>query len=1360
MILSISLGAWDRDEKSDGGSLLATPYGFGLACEEALTKYAKDLDFLQESRNISIATFSDAGNATRCAQASLSQGGSRGEIGIVGNVPVPGGEVPLTVMMGTVIQASPFAGANNGSEIDIWYTSQIAADRSRLDEYRDLLDPNKPYAGYDVIMLTFTDEAQRQREDAVFEKVFGHRQLAPAHTATVDVHHKVFSKFVVRANPEDLTPQNLRDLGTYIIDADGNVIGGYLQGTFKTREDVEREVLSKGYSIAFSFGSHRISRDLLLKLDEYFRGRLANRTTAGIVPVEAADVAQILIRHFNGVTPEEIVRSLKGEKGDNAKKNAEIDQYRQFTDDVIAFAAKEGIKKGWMGAVDIGSVDWWRFRRPAELFQTKMLMIADLAGQAVDIDTRGVFSKIDSELTPEKYSKACEEAKTMRAFNRVDHPISNCTLGTVYINSQGIRSDTGAQVTFEDIINGVNIGDVYIKSSIVQDSVLSAGSVIVNSVIDKSRGLMRSDTSYVGNSRVSNLSAGRALVFNLVDSNEEPLEYRETAVSDIFGTNIHDPNFVDGQTRMVVGFGVDGKNEETTLLPGNMFTFRQIRDTLDPLEMSLQIRAEIEGELQRRADEELTSEPRRGPPSGESFDVPSKKAPGTDDLDSAERRSLEDFAERLKQQGKSVVREVPGEALDLLRDELGVEAPKGGRELASPKESFYYYLRNGQIKFAVDDLSEHQDQYLYPRFNANIGVLSFITYGTENGRIICYVHVAKAVWDDYLAAAGADIKNHFIAQMLSHEWTENFMPSFKGLTCHSYACIMETRLLSAAAKEKGVSDLDLFFLEHAARTNNLPYLTGILARYDVNRDPTLGAFYEAIWDACDRYGIHLSVPRMAMDGFALRKDLLTKKSPGSDELTGEEYSMLAELSRDMNAITPIADRARPVPAEVIALINEKKVGKMYDKLLDLINEGKLVIALDDLTNPGLDTYGITNPYFYPRLNGEAIGVLSYIEPTDDRYYIHIPKHFWDAYGKNPLIVAQLLTHLYIQNFLPHIEGFSRHSWATLQMLKFSSPEAIKKGVADIDLLFLETAKRKENIETLYNILAAYQIFKDPEGGFRNAIYEILAKFEQDLGESALLEQIKTGRQLLAWYGYQFETKEPAVGQGKVKRISALLERYKDVNKVIAQNLEMANNKYLFKIRHAETGQMLYFPQNIGAMMGLSDEGGRVLLREAGDQRRLDGLMSAHRGLVDQRNALREQRRNSVDTVERDRLLEIIRSLNVQIDGITEEIAREYDRSFIERCVEEAREYRKTKEKGCIVVGIYGPSSAGKTTLTSLMINEMRDGLGGVNVNYVSADSYLYPGPGWRYEKTEGGRVTRLKGQPIYNRKKLARDRST
>ena len=572
MILTANLGDWDRDRGTDGGLLLASSLGFQSACDEALLKYGKDMDHILSKGKARVGSFSDAGSATRAGQISLAQGGSRGDVSIAGDVLAPDGTVyPLTLLLGTVLQASIYAGTNNGSEVDVWYVSQMAVDPDRIQEYLDILRPDRPYRGYDVIMLTFTDEIQRRKQEAIFEKIFGGRSIPKKVPSTPQTKHRLFSKFVTKANKEDITPEALRDLGMYVLDGKGDVRENYPKGKFANYEEVDEAILSQGREVAYSFGSHRISYEFLVALERYYGDKVVQRSPKSPIDIiEPPIIVEPILHYLAGKSVTEIAKI--------------VGRSREEVENILEFAKFAGITtrsdedEWWMGAVNIGSnVYWWRFRRPGDIYQIKMLMLADLTGESIQVDADGFISRITEETDRPGFEKDTAHAKAMRAFQGINHPITNCVLGDVEIDSNGVRSDNGHTVTFEDIVTGVEIGGVRVKGSILRNSKIPKGNAVVGSVVNNSRGNISCRSSYLDGAapRIDiKLTANEAFLYHVFNELTSPgksvvaIDIDRTSVSDVFGSGIEDSRYPNGWTRMWSGYGIDGRAASKLRLVG------------------------------------------------------------------------------------------------------------------------------------------------------------------------------------------------------------------------------------------------------------------------------------------------------------------------------------------------------------------------------------------------------------------------------------------------------------------------------------------------------------------------------------------------------------------------------------------------------------------------------------------------------------------------------------------------------------------------------------------------------------------------------------------------------------------------
>ncbi|MCM8824214.1 MAG: hypothetical protein NC822_06035, partial [Candidatus Omnitrophica bacterium] len=99
--------------------------------------------------------------------------------------------------------------------------------------------------------------------------------------------------------------------------------------------------------------------------------------------------------------------------------------------------------------------------------------------------------------------------------------------------------------------------------------------------------------------------------------------------------------------------------------------------------------------------------------------------------------------------------------------------------------------------------------------------------------------------------------------------------------------------------------------------------------------------------------------------------------------------------------------------------------------------------------------------------------------------------------------------------------------------------------------------------------------------------------------------------------------------------------------------------------------------------------------------------------------------------------------------------------FINWLIRIIEEKKNKTNKRTLVVGIYGPSSSGKSTLVDILIKKLSEiyelpNQTGIKVNFLSSDSYLHPSQ-FRYIQSKNKRFTFIKGQPIYNLHRFWRD---
>ncbi|MCM8774414.1 MAG: hypothetical protein NC820_06750, partial [Candidatus Omnitrophica bacterium] len=611
-----------------------------------------------------------------------------------------------------------------------------------------------------------------------------------------------------------------------------------------------------------------------------------------------------------------------------------------------------------------------------------------------------------------------------------------------------------------------------------------------------------------------------------------------------------------------------------------------------------------------------------------------------------------------------------------------------------------------------------------------MGVLSVLETDEKNKCV--YIHIPQAAFD-YFKNQG--VLKYALSQIIIHEWSEHFSTSYKGISPHKFGTIMEMFFLSDRVKNLGISDISYFFLEVAAKKNNLDYLRYVIDTYDIVLDPTLGKFYEAIFDIASNNNLNLDRPRLPLYPFQFHKHLLANEAPFTADATEEEVDALYSKYNSIKSSQIINDKE--FYDRITGFISRYNIGGLFTGLIDKLNQGKMYFVIDKL-----DTY------FYPRKN-QHLGILSFIyENPQGEYEIHLTSKTWEQIrrrkNKSEFLV-QLLVYFYVDNFFPHLKGISRHSWAGLWMLHFVSQEAKRKGVSDVDLYYLEKAKEEKNLRYLY-LLGRYAVYKDPQGRFKEAVYEVLEELESqgtDMTPQNFLEA-------LAYYRYLFER--------KFSNIDYESGRINEISKIIVQKIQKFFMVYSQKLLVHNLGRYLKLLNKFRAKF-IKD----TLMREytPEEKKEMKELRRKIRNEKEQRN----QHRANKDS------LEFIKNHNGIIDLLSYQLSEISSQPINERLLEEVKRIKSQDPGRLILIGLYGPTSTGKSTLTDFIIEKMaeffddietdtkgnpvRDSRGrskplGRKVNSLSSDSYLHPGDGFRYKRIDKKRINFITGQGIYD----------
>ncbi|OPX28495.1 MAG: hypothetical protein B1H08_05820, partial [Candidatus Omnitrophica bacterium 4484_171] len=817
-----------------------------------------------------------------------------------------------------------------------------------------------------------------------------------------------------------------------------------------------------------------------------------------------------------------------------------------------------------------------------------------------------------------------------------------------------------------------------------------------------------------------------------------------------------------------------------------------------------------------RGEKAGSSKLERAPPKASSAIV-LKKAPGTEIVSNEEAKELLDSVKERYKQRKSHIEDIPAHVKEFIKQTMQVDEEEieqvgpEGRDPATFKERLSYMLDNDMIKFIIDDLGKDK---LYPRQKAALGALSFSHEAYVNGKgevkfmddvekdkqkhkeanedeikrlkkeidttiqkllnsesnaeelldnlieqkeelkakeeefsktMIGYkprfvIHMTEAVWD------GKKQDKYFLSQLIIHEATESIMGSPEGITPHQHGVIREMDYLSPFAKRIGISDINYYILKHAAQSRNERYFHSLLAEYRIERDPTMGKFYEVAWKLVKDFRLDMNFGPIELPLPELKEDVLIHRAPATEDFERRELQWYYGKGKKEN-----------IPEDVINLILEKQVGRLYDELIHLIIQGRMYFKIDK----------VSNSLFYKGTKDRELDAMFFVHKVKEgkiNYYeVHMTKSLWEKKKKDAAFLAQILVFSYTHFFIPQ-KDIDMHDWARLMALRLGSREAVQYEVNDLDLEYLDYAAQNNMAGYFYKLLKGYRLARDPQGTFKLLMYKKM----QEIGENKLLKAIKEGRDLLAYYMYLFEfVYKNETQANKVIAISKYLKKIEDngnngnvkiwlnderyffkYNKPIPHkkltNIERVVERYkneypdkiarikeLFKIKEDESQKeidtsILYIPENIGAFIETSGK------------------------LKEEINAIKKV----INGKEYNDIEEFLNDGDIK-DKEAKEKAQLWDEPFIDYIAPIIEKELKDR-KNVLIVGFYGPSSAGKTTLTDMVKEHFKDE--GIKTDFISSDSYLHSGGNLRYiKKKDGSRFTIIKGPAIYHLKNFARD---
>ena len=495
-------------DTTEGGQIIGSVFTWLQAEKKMSEKYpeAHNLISYIKTHNLKVAAFHNGGKGERCSPLTQSLGNSRGAQKLVGSVINAKGEnINLDILLSVVLQCSSFAANNPGTHFDNYWTSQIAFG-SNL-----------------------------------------HEELVRSNYAV--------DKFLVGFDKDNVIAQNIADFGTAALDEEGRMTAFYGNKRFASRigseyvvdkPKITRELFEKGSKVAYDFGSFAVRLDMWEILVDYWKRKCDLENIKGKSPFKRdidPHFIQPCLRFLHALDLWGDYTSLEAHayiwegvigETDSACMHEVIEFYQKYSHT----SAFSNLKKVF-GHIDLGDeTQWFRYRRPIDILNEKLEMLSDIIGNQIEVQLDGYVKSIPSD---EKIFQRSREARLMRGIS--DNIIADFQV-----------DDISLAFTREEIKTGKYIEGVYVKNSIIRNSQLAPGSVIIDSVLNNVTGKIIAKSSYLESSLAPLIFANSSIVHQCVDAN--PIIGDKEVISDVYRTKLSPP--YHGRMRAPIGYDPKG----------------------------------------------------------------------------------------------------------------------------------------------------------------------------------------------------------------------------------------------------------------------------------------------------------------------------------------------------------------------------------------------------------------------------------------------------------------------------------------------------------------------------------------------------------------------------------------------------------------------------------------------------------------------------------------------------------------------------------------------------------------------------------------------------------------------------------
>jgi hypothetical protein len=460
-------------------------------------------------------------------------------------------------------------------------------------------------------------------------------------------------------------------------------------------------------------------------------------------------------------------------------------------------------------------------------------------------------------------------------------------------------------------------------------------------------------------------------------------------------------------------------------------------------------------------------------------------------------------------------------------------------------------------------------------------------------------------------------------------------------------------------------------------------------------------------------------------------------------LSHEDEQILVNTPTHSTEVTPGEDVIKYIAGRV-------PPDSVYQELVFFLKRGQITFNVIELEG---------QKYFFRKTTGKHD--IRYFDTCDSTgslpaFKIHITEAYFDIHLKDNIEAqAMLLLELYVEKVLVSPRTETRHQFAVQKAKALCDPSRRGLYLDPQRQNSLDNAIREQDLKYLFDTIHRYDIRRDPDRVYLQAIYEAIGNFKTI--------NITTGTELLAWYRYMLES---GIRIAEGWRVEEVVPRITDLIKESATRGGARLGATEVKIERS----LIYKSLTTGSSTEAPQYDERFLFPF--NPANPDDDHEGSAVLIPQCPvALSEKIFDQVCvTAPLDSVLG--QDLSEFTEGIQRQAADENALSDIEgalnnaelmaarRIIGAAEDRRKRMGGGDrrgVVIAILAPACAGKTTFAKILTfgSQAR----GWRAGYWGCDGRdsLHPGLGFRYDVGQDGyRDTRIWGPGIYDAAKIRR----